>query len=155
MKTPDTLKVAPFAPFSQGVGILDSDGKEVARVRHRKGLNCYDTARAIVESYNAGSAETIAFIAIGAQKEINDLKARERDAVFSRAEGFIVLIGMATEHAPLLDRMFQDRADNFGAVFCYEIAEPFGSAYIRALIETDSPNAEEIARAVFADAGEL
>lgn len=152
---PQDLQVAPFRPWAQGVGIHDGSGKEVARVRHRKDLNCYDTARAIVAAYNAGSAETIAYIAIGARDALSDLPQPLHNSLVERCGGEMGAINEAIAHASLLDRMFTERAENFGAVFCYEIAEPFGAAFIRALAADPCANAEAIARQVFADAREL
>lgn len=88
---------------------------------------------------------TIAFIAIGAHTTLlraqDDLELRHALAdAYERHEGQQGLIEAVIAPAPLLDQALEPVSDTFGGVFAYEVAEPFGERFMRALLDQETPD---------------
>ncbi|WP_231734321.1 hypothetical protein [Noviluteimonas gilva] len=91
----------------------------------------------------------IAYIAIGAQKALADCDALS-DAL-PAFEGELGYILACIDHAGMLDRVWRESAETFPGVWCYAVAEPFGHAFGKHLLDGGrSTDAERILRAIVA-----
>jgi len=100
---------------------------------------------------------TIAYVAIGAHDAIKECpRGVIPESVAVQHDGELGFIEAVIKHALLLDRMADAKNNELSCVFCYEIAEEFGHAYAKALINANgtTPSAEDIARDTFIAAGE-
>ena len=89
---------------------------------------------------------TIAYIAIGAKEA---LKA-SGNFPKNYQGGELEFIGECIQHARLLDK---EAPDECAGVFAYEIAEPFGEQYAKALIEGKQPDPKELMQKIMKEAG--
>lgn len=85
---------------------------------------------------------TIAYIAMGAKLAL----LASPDADHPRFQCEMDLIGEAIRHAPLLDELFESHAEEFAGVFYYDVAEPFGFAYMNELLDGNGYAGDEGAR---------
>ncbi|AWB77302.1 TPA: hypothetical protein ACKQCJ_000351 [Stenotrophomonas maltophilia] len=88
-------------------------------------------------------ALTIAYIAIGARSALDELKSRDYNRVTgcdAGTGGELDLIDEVIRHALAMDTA-ADAVEDFSGVFLYEVAEPFGEAYVKALARGETPDA--------------
>ncbi|WP_374499719.1 hypothetical protein [Pseudoxanthomonas sp.] len=89
----------------------------------------------------------IAYIAIGAKQALADCDALS-DAL-PAFEGELGYIQACIDHAGMLERVWQESAETFPGVWCYEVAEPFGYGFGKHLLQGGmSTDAEHILRAI-------
>jgi len=92
---------------------------------------------------------TIAYIAIGARDALDNLKGRDHDRVTGASEGTggeMNVTEEVIEHALELDIAADAAAERGELVGCflYEVAEPFGKAYVEALARDEKPDAAQL-----------
>jgi hypothetical protein len=101
---------------------------------------------------------SVAYMAIGAVNVLNEYARTTSDdghVDFDQWGGQLGFIGEVIQHEPVMEAIYQERPDDYGGVFVYEVAEPFGAfiaerllsgestdvatlqAHVRALIEPD------------------
>ena len=81
----------------------------------------------------------IAYIAIGAKRALAEW--REGPSAPFPFEGELAYIEACIEQAPALQRAWEAVQDRWDCVWCYEVAEPFGLAYGRHLLQGGGPDA--------------
>lgn len=89
-----------------------------------------------------GVLENAAYIAIGADKAYEQ-------GMGALGQGHIEYIDQCTQHAELLEQLFDEFHDKHGdcpGVYAYEVCEPFGIEYGGALLLGKKPDANAIAR---------
>lgn len=93
---------------------------------------------------------TVAYVAMGAGTAIGECPCGcLPDRVLDAYQGQMEFIAAVIHHALMLDRMADERGNDFSGVFAYEVAEPFGEEYAKALINAgnyETVDAEAIAR---------
>lgn len=93
----------------------------------------------------------MAYIALGAMDALNGCHAGGE--VMDRFGGQLGFIQACIEQAPLLHRLWLERGEQAGLVWCYDVTEPFGKRYGRHLLAGGDPlHAETILRDVLASA---
>ncbi|HEX8586186.1 MAG TPA: hypothetical protein VF680_17470 [Allosphingosinicella sp.] len=92
---------------------------------------------------------TIAYLAIGAYEFLQTM--REEDRNFGIDTGELEFIDEVTRAALELDT-YADATEHDGFCFCYEIAQPFGYEYARAIYEQTGMKPAELIRDVYARA---
>jgi hypothetical protein len=139
-----------FGP--SGARVVDGSRKEVARMRDRKDYACGDFARRVATRYNAGDAQTIAYVAMGAHAAILSQPGSALPTrVCDRYEGEAAFIDHVIQHAVTLDYEADKRDNDLTVMFAYEIAEPFGKRYALALINGTGESAADIIAELFAE----
>lgn len=99
--------------------------------------------RWVIEKLGEADPETIAFVAIGAierwreRSETPEGQA-EIDRACDRLGGQVGVIAEVVSYARVLDALYPKYADRFGAVFAYEVAEPFGAWLFDRMLDGDS-----------------
>ena len=91
---------------------------------------------------------TVAYVAMGCRAVLTD-EAMQSEAYDRISDGLgeTGVIAAAVAHAPLLDRLYTERQDDFFGVHAYEVAEPFGVWFLRQWLDTGSePGARECER---------
>lgn len=92
----------------------------------------------------------IAYIAIGAKQALVNV-AGHHDGL-ALLGGELGYIQTCIDHVGLLDRLYAEQDGAFAGVWCYEVAEPFGQAYGKHLLQGgDLQEADRILRAIVAD----
>lgn len=81
----------------------------------------------------------IAYIAIGAKRALAEW--REGAPAPFPFEGELAYIEACIEQAPALQRAWEAVQDRWDFVWCYQVAEPFGLAYGRHLLQGGGPDA--------------
>ena len=81
----------------------------------------------------------IAYIAIGAKQAL--VEWQEGPPKAFPFEGELAYFEACIEQAPALQRAWEAVQDRWDFVWCYEVAEPFGLAYGRHLLEGGGPDA--------------
>ena len=89
---------------------------------------------------------TAAYIAMGAASVLRDLPEVDFDALIESNGGEMHVIRKACEYAETLDEtIFKRFPDGYPGVFYYEIAEPFGAAFIVESVNGRDSRAELLA----------
>ncbi len=99
-------------------------------------------------------ALTVAYIALGAREALKGLREGEYEEVTGSAAGLggeLDVIGDAINHALAMD-IAADDVEEFGGVFLYEVAEPFGRDYILTLAKGERPNVRQMIADLIASA---
>ena len=81
----------------------------------------------------------IAYIAMGARQALAEW--RDGPPAPFPFEGELAYIEACIEQAPALQRAWEAVQDRLDFVWCYEVAEPFGLAYGRHLLQGGGPDA--------------
>lgn len=90
----------------------------------------------------------VAYIAIGARQALLELG---NHAHCDHLDGELGFIGACIRQADLLDRIWREVGGELSCEWCYEVAEPFGLAYGRHLLQCGNPKeAENILRSIVA-----
>jgi hypothetical protein len=136
--------------------IADDGGNTVASMYYRDSVAARTaaegTARRIVTRYNAGDAQTIAYVAMGAHAAILALRGGVLpNDVCDAYSGQMHFINAVIEYAAAMDDEADKRDNNLAVVFAYEIAEEFGYRYANALIHGTDERAADIIAELFAD----
>lgn len=83
----------------------------------------------------------IAYIALGAKQALDDWRAGPAKPF--PYEGELAYIEACIDQAPALQRAWERVQDGFDRVWCYDVAEPFGAAYGKHLLEGGTPGATD------------
>jgi hypothetical protein len=95
---------------------------------------------------------TSAYIAIGAHAALHE--AADAPALFNLLDAYggeINLIDELCADAAMLDGLAAGARDRISGVFVYEVAEPYGTAIVQALLRNEQPDKRAIAAELLAE----
>jgi len=88
---------------------------------------------------------TIAYIALGAQDALDIRVAENGGVCLSAWGGHLGFIDKCIVHAARLDELAAPHAEEFTKVFVYDVAEPFGAALAKFLLNGIEPPIDDLA----------
>lgn len=95
---------------------------------------------------------TAIYIAIGARDALRDASdAPALSRLIDSFSGELNLLEELSEDAAMLDALAEDVCERIGGVFVYEVAEPYGTAVIHALLRGEEPDKRTIATELLAE----
>ncbi|MGB4857926.1 MAG: hypothetical protein WBP11_01225 [Dokdonella sp.] len=95
---------------------------------------------AVTREFDEGSAEEVAFLALGAADFFRENPSINLDSY----DGYIGFIGEVTRHAPMLSKRWQQmRCGEFGGVWLYDVTQRFGREWAEELINATGVSAAE------------
>ena len=123
----------------------------LAQVRDGTGFPA-DARFALVELPPAIDPLSIAYMAIGAYDTLVACEEKEgKHPDLDQWGGQLGFIGEVIRHVDVIERIYAERPDDYGGVFVYEVAEPFGRYIADMLLSGEPLELETTARGLIAD----
>jgi hypothetical protein len=88
---------------------------------------------------------TAAYIAIGAHAALREASDASLSRLIDAYGGEFNLIDEICGDAAMLHALADEARERIGGVFVYEVAEPYGSAVVRSLLDEQQPDKRAVA----------
>lgn len=100
---------------------------------------------------NPADPLSIAYMAIGAYSTLVACEEKEgKHPDLDQWGGQLGFIGEVIRHVDVIERIYAERPDDYGGVFVYDVAEPFGKYIADMLLSGEPLDLEATARALIA-----